>query len=140
MPQRLPAIPLWLASLGLLPFVALSMAPRLDLLPFDAALIAFLQYSALILAFLGGVHWYRGIIAHPSSLTAALALLPSLLALTALWLLTADWALGALALGYLGVLGWDLAVLRIEAPRGYLAMRITLTAIALLTHALWLLA
>ncbi|GAA5185899.1 DUF3429 domain-containing protein [Ferrimonas gelatinilytica] len=139
MSHPLPATTLLLASLGLLPFVGLSMAPRLEILPFDAALVAFLQYSALILTFLGGVHWYRGTIAQPSPLTAALALIPCLVALAALWLLNAEPALWLLGIAYLAVLGWDLAVLGATAPSGYLAMRITLTAIAVLTHALWLL-
>ncbi|KFZ31432.1 hypothetical protein IDSA_01570 [Pseudidiomarina salinarum] len=45
-----------LGYLGLLPFLALAMGGLLDIYG-EQAITLFIQYSAIILGFLGGVHW-----------------------------------------------------------------------------------
>jgi len=56
--RRIPGAAAWLGGLGLIPFVTLSIASVTGLpqLPFDARL-ALIAYGAVILSFLGGVHW-----------------------------------------------------------------------------------
>lgn len=57
-PENIPAPAAWLGALGLIPFVGLAAAgPAVE--PGDALHIRFLlaTYGALILSFLGGVHW-----------------------------------------------------------------------------------
>ncbi len=94
---------LWLGYGGLVPFVALSLAvvvqPAMAQSPAQSVLLhALSAYGALIVSFLGGVHW--GIAARAGAATArfhhAWGVIPSLLAWVAL-LLPNGWRLVALA-------------------------------------------
>ena len=85
---RIPAAALWLGLAGALPFLALAAALFLaapDLRP--VALQAIAAYGAVILSFLGGIHWGLALQAgRPSWSRLGPAVLPSLLGWAALLL------------------------------------------------------
>ncbi|MDR4306766.1 DUF3429 domain-containing protein [Chelatococcus sambhunathii] len=132
---EIPALPLWLGLLGLIPFIGLALAIALhgrDLFGLDAA-AALLGYGATILSFLGGAHWGLAL-RHPNAETrrglSVGAMAPPL------------WAWGALLVGGasgLFMLGAGLAAhgivdglwsTRFAAPRWYGRLRLLLAALA----------
>ena len=132
-PARIPRVALWLGPLGLIPFLAGALA--LWLLPAERlpdASFALIGYGAVILSFLGGVHWG---LAAPAGrpLQIGFSVLPALvgwLALLvaiffaggpALWLLVAAFAI--LLPGDLLVAGRGLA------PPWYPRLRVPLTLV-----------
>jgi hypothetical protein len=113
MTPRLPASALLLGIAGLLPFAALALATLRPSTPFatsmmtNPALFGLIAYGAVILAFLGGVHW--GFALEPAvpapreRLRLVLGVLPSLIgwvALVTLILAPPEAALGVLILGF----------------------------------------
>lgn len=126
----------WLGYAGLLPFICLPLGHWLGILNPAAALPAFLQYSAVILSFLGGVHWTFGTYLGRDNRQTAIAMLPSIIAWLALVLLSPTLALVVLPLAYLALLVYDFKVLQ-DAPGGYLALRTQLTLVAVISHGLW---
>jgi hypothetical protein len=143
-----------LGVLGLLPFFALAF---LTWLPDGAAIgnvsaarlaqLALVAYAAVILAFLGAVHWGLALAsagASPQSTRLALTwgIIPSLLgwiALLMMFLGFAAWlVLAFLIADLLLVRMMDGALLRQQAPRpgGYLELRTRLTAGAALALAI----
>ncbi|MEM7750197.1 MAG: DUF3429 domain-containing protein [Pseudomonadota bacterium] len=118
---------------GVLPFAALCVA----LLFADASLMGMAQqvlvpYAAVILTFMGGVHWgleMRG--AGRGSLLYHSGIFPSLVAVAAL-LLPVHLALLALGVGFAGLLAFDLWLAREEIiPQWYSRLRIQLTSAVL---------
>lgn len=97
--------PRWLGLAGLQPFVASLAAAWWSAPPWqDVAIQAFLGYAAVILSFLGGVHWGLAIATlAPGSVAfrrrLGMAVLPSLVAWPAL-LLEALPGAGLLAVGF----------------------------------------
>ncbi|GAA4896453.1 DUF3429 domain-containing protein [Ferrimonas pelagia] len=126
-----------LSCLGLLPFVGFALASYLAVLPADTATTAFLLYSALILSFLGGVHWSQAVLSKPNVMQAYVAMLPSLIGWCALLLLPESAALWLLCAAYLFILLYDMHTL--DMPDGYLSLRIALTTLVVLCHLLLLL-
>ena len=133
-PARIPIAALWLGPLGLIPFVAGALAPWLlpaERLP-DAGL-ALAGYGAVILSFLGGVHWG---LAAPAGrpLQIGLSVLPSLigwLALLVANLYAPAPALWLLAAAFAALLPGDLlAAGRGLAPPWYPRLRLPLTLVA----------
>lgn len=142
MPDRssaIPPTPLALGIAGLAPFVGFAAligfgVPTLSTgglaVPAMAALLA---YGAVILSFMGGVHWglaLRG--APPTGYVASV--LPSLTGWFAVLLLPPAPAALALAAAFAALLLYDLAVIgRSEAPPWYGRLRIGLTGIVVAT-------
>lgn len=133
--HAIPAGPLVLGLAGLAPFIALSLAVALQhprLLGLDAG-FALAGYGAVILSFLGGVHWGLAM-RHPSAQTRArlyaLAVAPALWAWAGL-LVGGAAGLATLAIG-LAVHGAVDASLsgRFAAPRWYGRLRLLLSTIA----------
>jgi hypothetical protein len=127
----------WLGLAGVLPFALLAVAvwsPQWRVL----ALPALLTYSALILAFLGGVRWGRALTAD-RPLEYVWAVLPSLWALTALQLapLAGLLVLGA---GFVGQWWLDGPADRMSAPAWFRRLRGLLTALVLACHLIAVLA
>ena len=133
--REIPEVPLALGLAGLVPFIALSLIIALgpasaEGVDVPAALTA---YGAVILSFLGGVHWGLAL-RHPSretrNLLYALAIAPPLWS----WLgLMAGGAAG------LGLMAFGLAAhgavdaarsTRFAAPRWYPRLRILLATLA----------
>ncbi|MDQ3205565.1 MAG: DUF3429 domain-containing protein [Pseudomonadota bacterium] len=100
------------------------------------ALGAFVAYSALILSFLGGTRWGRGLAGTASPWRYLDSTLPSLLGFAALMLpFKQPWSLLLLALGYCVWLLLDL-----RDPRwspAYKRMRAGISVAVLLMHAAW---
>lgn len=120
---------------GLLPFVGLALATWVLEGPRQAqAVFALLAYGATILSFLGAIHWGLAMRDRTDPAVALLAwgVVPSLVA----WVALLWGAGGGLSLLTAGLwVCW--AVDRIVYPRfgleGWLAMRLTLTALASLS-------
>lgn len=123
---RLQALAMALTGLGVLPIVVLSLVlilptSALSWMPARSLLTqALIVYAALILAFLGGIHWGQGVtLGHPARLI--IAVLPALYAWGASLLPWPGpgWALAA---GLLFMLVIDLRNLGL--PRWYRRMRV----------------
>lgn len=105
-----PAAAMQLGLAGLIPFVALSLAP----LVLDAETAALARrglaiYAAAILSFLGGCRWAfasAGLGEGPTMKALGLSVLPSVGAWAAAWLLPPSLAAGLFAIGF-GVLYLD---------------------------------
>lgn len=137
----IPTAALWLGPLGLLPFLAGAAA--LWLLPAawsPTAVLALVGYGAVILSFLGGVHWGLAA-AGPGerALQMSLSVLPSLLGWAAVVIAGLEapraqpWlAFALLVIAFGAVLAADLAaVQRRLAPRWYPRLRIPLTLVVM---------
>lgn len=127
---HVPAAAAWLAGLGLAPFAAgtagvwLLDAPR-----HEATVFLLCAYGAVILAFVGAVHWGLALAAAPRPPGRALtaSVVPALLAVFALSLPPVA-TLCVLALGFVGVLAADRrAAARGWAPAWYPRLRLALT-------------
>lgn len=121
----------WLGFSGALPFIAGAIAsiPLAGALrPFGLALL--LDYGAIILSFMGGVHWGSAMIRDDAELgPLGRSVAPSLLALPALLIGGAPGLL-LLAAGFAGLLFYDLAETQAgRVPRWYPHLRRPLTAI-----------
>ena len=131
----IPDVPLGLGLGGLVPFIALALALALQhpTLWGLAAAPALLGYGAVILSFLGGVHWGLGL-RHPAPDMRAglyvLGVVPPLWAWAGL-LLGGAAGLGLLALGLAlhGLLDAARAT-RFAAPRWYPRLRLLLAGLA----------
>jgi len=134
---EVPAAARWLGAFGALPFVVLALSvPVLEGLPREQAAFALAAYGAVILSFLGGVHWGlatagAGPRQAPAGLSRRLgfSVVPSLLGWTAL-LLPRPLDLVVLAAAFALLLLFDvLASRRGEAPPWYPTLRWPLTAV-----------
>lgn len=121
----------WLGFAGALPFVAgalVSLPLAGALRPFGLPLL--LGYGAIILSFMGGVHWGTAMMRGDAELgPLGRSVAPSLLALPAL-LIGGVPGLLLLAAGFAGLLFYDLAETQAgRAPQWYPYLRRPLTAI-----------
>jgi len=129
----IPQSAAWLGALGLVPFAALAgLLPLVgaDLKP--ALAHALLGYGAVILSFLGGVHWGLAIGSNPPAADAAirtrliLSVVPSLIAWAALLLPAGGLFVLAAAIALMLVV--DIRATRAgEAPPWYPRLRIPLS-------------
>jgi hypothetical protein len=134
--NRIPTIAALLGYGGLIPFLGCVAAAWAGIPAGFPAIEAFLAYAAVILAFLGGIHW--GMALAPAGEDFALRLvvgvLPPLIGWLAL-LLPSPPALVMLAAGFALVLAWD----RARGGRGtrgwYLRLRTNLSLVAIACHA-----
>lgn len=127
---------------GLLPFIGGSVlswsAPVVWQL---TAINGFAYYSAIILSFLGGVHWGSALqVARPGNHgRLLLAMLPSLIAWPAL-LLNVETGLWVLLTGFILIGGYDLSRAGREGfPDWYFTLRGMLTVVVVLLHVVVLL-
>lgn len=122
----------WLGYAGLIPFIGLTLGKELS--PLTA--VAFSTYSAIILSFLGGIHWGVALSkpqwSNPTRL--CLCMLPSLLGWMAL-LLPMSGALILLIGSYLIWWLWDRT--QLDQP-DYRRLRLQLTAVVVICHLAWL--
>jgi hypothetical protein len=134
---QVPAAAAWLGGLGLVPFVGLSIASQAiegDLK--TAALRGLLAYGAVILSFLGGIHWgaamTRSITQTNSGIDSGrlgISVVPSLVGWTSL-LIDARYGLAVLAVGFAANLLLDIRSTRQGlAPPWYRRLRQPLTMI-----------
>jgi len=134
-PHKVPAAAARLGYAGLLPFFAgaiLTMPLAGDLRSWGA--IVLMGYGAIILSFMGGVHWGAAMMRDDLT-TEALgkSVAPSLVALLAI-LVGGSPGLVILALGFAGLLAWDERETKIgHVPAWYPYLRRPLTALVTLS-------
>lgn len=126
-----------LGFLGLIPFVATTIATLLDL-GYAAPVVIFILYSGLILSFLGGVHWGLALTAEaPLSRHYGWSMLPTIIAFAAVaasWWLSFVTILAVLAASHLFWLNYERRQLAaVEQLNWYLELRqqLTFTVVAL---------
>lgn len=129
-----PKMAQWLGYAGLIPFAALTLAIiifRQDPFVQEPAGMALLAYGAIILSFLGGVHWGRALYEPDSRLQMRdfiLSVLPSLYGWCCLLLPLASAGVLLLILGFIWQLSFDLKAMRLGIlPRWFGRLRIILT-------------
>lgn len=133
-PSNVPKAAKWLGAFGAVPFVALALAGFIYEGPLrDQLVFAVTAYGALILSFLGGVHWGLAIADPSQSPTAprrlTVSVLPSLIGWAAL-LLPISSALVLLAAAFILMLILDRwASTNGEAPAWYPSLRWPLTLV-----------
>ena len=131
-----PAYVAWLGYGGLIPFILLAAA--VYVFPQYAELLArgLLGYGAVILSFVGALHWGFAMAIPSLSVTQRLhsyqwSVVPALLAWVALSIDSAVWGAALLVLGFLANYWRDVALSRAtELPGWYLPLRLRLTAVA----------
>ena len=154
--KRLPALAVVLGALGLLPFLGCTAGIILfpSEVPAPNLVQAIIAYGAVILAFLGGVHWGFALDSAPALLVPgqaatdnkrlALGVLPSLIGWAALLVPLLSSPLIAIVLLILGFVVTTLAEAQAHRrgtlPGGYMALRWVLSTIALLCLVVVLLA
>ena len=117
-----------LGAAGLLPFIGLPLIATTGIIDWYLATNSFVAYSAVILSFLGGVHWYDAICGNKSKHQIYVAMLPSILAWLCLAFFPQLMALGLLSLGFLLIMLYDKQVLTLpkESVIWYTKLRMTL--------------
>lgn len=136
-----PALAWMLGLAGLIPFV-LCAAVQWYSVPGWRMLAgsALLSYGAVIVSFLGGIHWGLAMRASPVPMARLVwGVLPSLLGWLAV-LLDSPWGQCLLVLSLLACFGVDRAVYRAQGLSAWLPLRAILTAVAGLSVALGALA
>jgi len=136
--SNMPFSARWLGFGGLLPFVALALATLFD--PARAALWnqALMAYGAIILSFVGALHWAFAMTAgglSESERTGRFvwSVMPALIAWAALLLLTVSVLVAALTLltGFWLHYQQDrMLARRADLPSWYLPLRLALTSVA----------
>ena len=142
MNRRLPNLAILLGVLGLLPFIALALE-AMSVQPRTAGwpLGMLMAYGAVVLAFLGGVHW--GIVLQEPAITPEtdrierarllLGVVPPLIAWLALvvpYVAPVDLALAVLIAGYIAaIVIEDQGRRRGLVPRGYMVLRWALSVV-----------
>lgn len=141
-----PRLAILLGYAGLIPFISGAIGIWITPAAWRAdVLTALLHYAAVILAFMGAIHWGLAMARERQDDAAhrqlGLSVLPALLG----WLaisngLPALLALGVLFAGFIGLYLADVHAARLElAPRWYPALRKPLTAVVLVSLlAAWL--
>ncbi|MGC3871736.1 DUF3429 domain-containing protein [Halomonas sp. GXIMD04776] len=135
-----PRLPFWLGCAGLIPFLAGAICIYVAPVLWQAlAIKAFVFYSAVILSFLGGIHWGLAMSQDASETRAfdvrlSLSMVPSLLAWPAL-LFNYDAAALILMVGFLLVRLYERQSSSVQRlPHWYQNLRSLLTVVVVLCH------
>ena len=122
---------------GLIPFLAMPIAYSLNLLSLTQSAIYFMQYSAVLLSFFGGIHWWDSISNQRYGKQMYIAMLPSIVGWLCLVFSHDPKTLGVLSLSYVAILVYDKFTLSL--PKGqivsYISLRIALTSVVVISHA-----
>jgi len=116
---------------GLIPFLVFSIGHWITLPYIDDPSAILIAYAAVILSFMGAIHWGAAITTSDKKHSAHLivSVIPALIAWLAL-LLPADFSMSVLLLGFIILLVYELALATPEGlPDWYITMRITLTTV-----------
>lgn len=132
----------YLGYAGLVPFLALNIALFTQVYPSTLIYILFTQYSAVLLSFFGGIHWYDAVSSKRSGHQLYVAMLPTIVGWICLSQTGAHWVLGVLSMSYLLVLFYDKQVLTLPKDMvvEYTKLRMTLTTVVVLSHAVMIFA
>ena len=128
----------FLGAAGLIPFVGLPLLLLLQLVSVQEGVAWFTLYSAVILSFLGGIHWYDALNRTSSVSQLYIAMLPSIIAFAVLLFTQGVTALLMLKVSFLALLLYDFKQLQMNAH--YLRLRTLLTGVVVGCHIamLWL--
>ena len=132
--KSVPKAASWLGGLGLAPFVYFALVvEHLDLGMKVSASFALVAYGAVILSFLGGIHWGLAIASATVSWSRlGLSTLPSLIAWAALIIPFAQGVL-LLAISFACALAIDWRATNVgEAPAWYPKLRWPLTVVTII--------
>ncbi|MCV2885291.1 DUF3429 domain-containing protein [Aestuariibacter sp. AA17] len=121
-----------LGYLGLIPFILLPLAISLSIINPVFGETLFFTYSAIILSFLGGVHWYDSLQKESASFQPYFAMAPSLVGWVSITFLNYFPALITLSIAYIMVLIADKCWL--VKPDGYMRFRGHLTFFVVLSQ------
>jgi hypothetical protein len=122
----------YLAYAGLIPFILLPLYIASDNLAIFEGVSYFVQYSAIILSFLGGIHWYESIKNERAGHQLYVSMLPSIVGWLSLVLLPPGIALITIGVSHMLMLIYDLSVLM--PSKAYAAMRMRITSLVLGSH------
>lgn len=133
----MPYPALILAFAGLMPFIALPVFVLTGTVGELAAMHYFTQYSAVLLSFFGGVHWFDAISSQKNNHQLYVAMLPTIVGWGALIMGADVRVLGMLSIAYLLVLFYDKFTLALPKAliMSYISMRVILTTVVVLAHA-----
>ena len=125
-----------LGFLGLIPFVALPLFVLTGILAYFESYLYFVQYSAIILSFFGGIHWFAALANNGPKHQLYMAMLPSIVAWLSLIMLDGEMLLSTLSIAYIGVLIYDKYSIVMEKHKiiEYISLRMVLTSIVVLCH------
>ncbi|MBD3584592.1 DUF3429 domain-containing protein [Salinimonas sp. HHU 13199] len=131
-----PAVVLGVA--GLIPFIGLPLLAVTGVLGIFEAMHYFTLYSAVLLSFFGGVHWYDAIANRNTGHQLYVAMLPTIVGWLCLILGSDVRTLGVLSIAYLAILIYDKFTLALprDLIMSYTTLRIGLTTVVVLSHAL----
>lgn len=126
----------YLGYAGLIPFVSIPILVMIGLVDAYLGYLHFVQYSAIILSFFGGIHWLDAIQNRRKDHQLFVSMLPSIVAWLSLMFLDGTILLSVLSLSYIGILLYDKYVLALEKDilMDYTKMRIQLTTVVVLSH------
>ncbi|MEW9796792.1 DUF3429 domain-containing protein [Alteromonas sp. CYL-A6] len=137
----MPYSAVFLGLAGLLPFLCMPLAIVTDTLPLPQAARYFTQYSAVLLSFFGGIHWWDAISHKRFNHQMVVAMLPTITGWLCLVFSGTPLVLGILSISYLAILFYDKYMLALPKSdiMSYMTLRMGLTTVVVLTHA-WMIA
>lgn len=121
---------------GLLPFIGIPILILAGQLFYFQGFLYFVQYSAIILSFFGGIHWLDALQNRRKNHQLYVAMMPSIVGWLSLVFLEGYILLSVLSFAYIAVLMYDKYVLALEKDIliPYTTMRIMLTTVVVLCH------
>lgn len=121
---------------GLIPFIAIPILIIVGLLDAYLGYLHFVQYSAIILSFLGGIHWLDALQNKRKNHQLYASMLPSIIAWLSLVFLDGTMLLSMLSISHISVLIYDKYVLALEKNIliDYTQLRVVLTTVVVISH------
>lgn len=121
---------------SLLPFICIPILVIIGLLDAYLAYLYFVQYSAIVLSFYGGIHWLDAIQNRRNNHQGYVAFVPSVVAWLSLIFLDGTTLIGILSLTHIAVLIYDKYVLALEKDIlvDYIQLRVFLTTGVVISH------
>jgi hypothetical protein len=121
---------------GLIPFIAIPILIIVGLLDAYLGYLHFVQYSAIILSFLGGIHWLDALQNRRKNHQLYASMLPSIIAWLSLVFLDGTMLLSILSISHISVLIYDKYVLALEKDIliDYTQLRVVLTTVVVISH------
>ncbi len=125
-----------LAYAGLLPFIGIPLLIMLEQLDYYQGYLHFVQYSAIILSFFGGIHWFDALQNRRKNHQLYFSMLPSIIAWLALLFLDGSILLSVLSVTYISVLMYDKYILALDRDIliPYTTLRTILTTVVVIAH------
>jgi hypothetical protein len=121
---------------GLLPFIFLPLLVAANITTYFYSFQHFVQYSAIILSFFGGIHWYDALQNNRVNHQLYVAMLPSVVGWLSLVFLNSNLLLGVLSCAFIGMLMYDKYTLTMKKSIviEYTTLRLALTTTVVLCH------